>query len=389
MLWLYRFFCGYVLVAIKGNYSERLINTLVKKGISVWHIKKKKDEIIACIFARDFKRFPDYKGKSGVKIHILSKTGVPFIVNKYKHRPGLAVGVILFFAIIYFLSGSIWNIKVNGNNKVSEDSIISACRSIGIYEGVRAKGIDANAARVELLLRQRGLSWASINIEGSCATVNVREFEDPKKSDEQPCNLKSAVSGIVVSTKVTKVDVCVKPGDTELCGQLLVSGAVTHADGSTEFVKSEGEVIVEAARTFSQAVDLKQTKTVKTGKQKKRSVLNFFGFKIPLFLGGIKGGYEKTVRVNKVAVDGNYVPIYTTTACFAQTKEITNTLDKSQAIKQAKDIIEAQTKEIEGFIEISYSDNIIDAGDSVMLKRQYKYLQNAVIEEKLLIDTFN
>ena len=389
MLWLYRFFCGYVLIAIKGNYSERLINSLAKKGISVWHIKKKKGSIHACVFARDFNKIACLRGKSGVKIHIISKTGMPFIIKKYKHRPGIVVGIIAFFIIIYLLSGYVWNIKVEGNVKVDTQSILNACKEIGVAEGVSAKSINAQNARVELLLRQQGLSWASINVEGSCVTVNVREFENPEKNDEKPCNLKSTVSGVVVSTKVTSGDVCVKPGDTVVEGQLLVSGAVTHADGSTEFVKSEGEVIIETTRTFTQTVNFKQKENVRNGKVKTLNVLKFFGLQIPLYLGEIKGSYEKEISVNKISANENYVPIYIIKARFFQTENISYTIDKDKAVQKAQENIEKENLEISGFETVSYKEDITETENGIVLKRQYVCRENAVNEEILLIDTFN
>lgn len=389
MLWLYRFICGYVLIAIKGDYCERLINKLVKNRISVWHIKKKKGAIHACVFARDFKRLPQFKGRTAVKIHIISKTGMPFIIKKYKHRPGIAVGIIAFFVIIHLLSGYIWNIKVEGNDRINEQSILDSCRSIGIAEGVSAKSINPQNARVELLLKQQGLSWASVNIEGSCATVNVREFENPEKKDEKPCNLKSAVSGVVVSTKVTKGDVCVKPGDTVIEGQLLVSGAVTHADGSTEFVKSEGEVIIETTRTFVQTIDYEQTEIIKNGNVKTRCVLNMFGLQIPLYLGEIKGDYEKEISVNKISVNTNYAPIYIIKARFFQTEETRYKIDKDKAVQKAQKNIEKEILGISGFTAVSYKDDITDTDTGITLKRDYICRENAIKEDVLLIDTFN
>lgn len=389
MLWLYRFFCGYVLIAIKGNYSERLINSLAKKGISVWHIKKKKGVINACIFAHDFNKIVHLRGKSGVKIHIISKTGMPFIIKKYKHRPGIAVGIIAFFVIIHLLSGYVWNIKVEGNEKVDTQSIIEACKEIGVAEGVSTKSINPQNARVELLLKQQGLSWASINIEGSCVTVNVREFENPEKADEKPCNLKSTVSGVVVSTKVTSGDACVKPGDTVVEGQLLVSGAVTHADGSTEFVKSEGEVIIETRRTFAQTVNFKQREKVKSGKVKTLNVLNFFGLQIPLYLGEIKGSYEKEISVNKISVKENYVPIYIIKARFFQMEDINYTIDKDKAVQKAQLNIEKEILGINGFEAVSYKEDITETPKGIELKREYICRENAVKEDILLIDTFN
>ncbi len=389
MLWLYRFFCGYITIAIKGNYSERLINTLAKSGISVWHIKRKKNYIQASIFAHDFKRLASLKGKSGVKIHILSKTGLPFVINKYKHRPGLFAGAALFIVLIFVLSSYVWNIKVEGNKAVSEQTVIEACKRIGIKEGTKTKDVDPQNARVELLLEMKGLTWASINVEGSCVTVNVREYEEKQKDDDAPCNLKSAVSGVVISTKVTKGDVCVKPGDTVTKDQLLVSGAVAHADGTTQFVKSQGEIIVETTRTFVQKINFEQEQCIRNGKVKTLSVINFFGHKIPLFLGEIKGDYEKENKICKLSAGANYAPIYLEKANFYMIKTDRYRLSVEQAIEKAQKSIENEVLSIDGFSVVSHKDEILQNEDGIELKREYICRENAAKSEILLIDTFN
>lgn len=388
MLWFYRFICGYVLIALKGNYCERIINALAQKGVSVWHIRRKKGGVQLCIFARDFKRLPQFVGKSGVNIHIINKVGWPFVVKKYKRRPGIAVGCVLFFALIFLLSGYVWNIKVEGNDKVDSKTIIDACRQIGVYEGVKAKSINPQDARVELLIKVKGLSWASINIEGSCVTVNVREYENPDK-DKMPCNLISTASGVVVSTKVTQGDVCVKVGDTVTKGQLLVSGAVEHADGSTEFVKSEGEVVVETVRNFESKVDFLQSHTVRNGKVKTLRVLNFFGLKVPMFLGDVKGPFEKEVIESKFYVNKNYAPIYITKARFYITETDNYEFDEEQAKSKAQKSIEEQTLKLKGFKVLSYKDFFIRTEKGILLKREYLCQENATKPEILLIDTFN
>ena len=389
MLWLYRFFNGFVHIIISGNYSERLLNVCAGNGISVWNTRKRKDSLHAYIFARDFKRLLAFRGKSGVKIHIAGKTGFPFIVHKYKKRPGIAVGMILFFVLINFLSGFIWNISVTGNSEVSTESILAACEQLGIAEGAKKGCFKPQDARVELVLLTKGISWASINEEGTRVTINVRETVQPQSKDTVPCNLKSCADGIIISTAVTKGDVCVKPGDTVVAGQLLVSGAMELPDGSTGFVHSEGEIIAQTVRTLSSTVKYEQTKKVRSGKKLTRRVLNFFGCKIPLYLGGVKAGYDREVSVNKIITGDNYVPVYITTANFYETLNIKETYTRDEALRMAKKSIKHQISEYKNCELQSYEEAITENKEGITVLWRANCRENIITVDILMIDTFN
>ena len=54
MLWLYRFFNGYVKVKIEGDFPERLINKCVKSSIILWNIKYLKTKDILNYYYEKF-----------------------------------------------------------------------------------------------------------------------------------------------------------------------------------------------------------------------------------------------------------------------------------------------------------------------------------------------
>ena len=116
MLWLYRYIKGYLLIKISGANAYELINKSSFSKTPIFRCKFVKGDVVGYITVENFRFLR--KNKRGVKckIEILKKYGLPFIIARYKNRYGILLGVIIFFTILHFMSGFIWNIEVEGNS---------------------------------------------------------------------------------------------------------------------------------------------------------------------------------------------------------------------------------------------------------------------------------
>ena len=124
MLWLYKFIIGFLEVEFSGDITEVILNICAKHGISLWNIKRKDKKIRCFMTVSSFRALPDIARKSGIRVHILKKIGLPFIINRYKRRFGIPVGAAVFFSFLYFMSCFVWNLKVEGNKAVPENEIL-------------------------------------------------------------------------------------------------------------------------------------------------------------------------------------------------------------------------------------------------------------------------
>ena len=61
----------------------------------------------------------------------------PFILRKFRARSGLFAGAAVAAVLIYTLSLSVWNIQIEGNNRVETAEIQAVLKSLGMTEGVR------------------------------------------------------------------------------------------------------------------------------------------------------------------------------------------------------------------------------------------------------------
>ena len=390
ILFIYRFLCGYVYLRVNAENPAKLLNLCAAKGIGIWRVSVKNNLIYFKIGIASFEKLRIFKRKIPCKIHITKKVGLPFFISKNKKRYGMVCGLAIFIAIIYFMSGCVWNICINGNKNIKSEEILSSLNKIGIYEGAMLKNIDSEEKRNELLLIQKGLSWAAINIEGSKITVDVTETKEFAEQDYSASNLVSTEDGVIKKIEVKNGVTEIKVGDTVQKGQLLVSGIKEYDDGKVDFVKSKGNIYAEVEYNFESVQPLKVTEFVKTGEQTERKVLSFFNFKIPLFLGDVEPTYVVSQEKEKISTGDSYLPIKIYTKKFLKTKETTYILTNDQAQKRAlKKSEEKIAKLADGGRIISKQQKITVDNKNLIITTKIKCLKDIVFEEKLLLDTSN
>ena len=343
MLYLYRFFCGILEVEFFGIYPEKIINLCAKNRIAVWNVHYGNKKIRLFITVKDFKRLPKILKRSGLRLHILNKTGFPFFINRYKRRFGIFAGIVIFFAVLQFMSGFIWIIEVEGNKTVTDREILAICKDLGIKTGVKRNSIDTKNTPQDLLLKTDKLSWGSFNIEGCKLTVNVTEIVPKTEDNTVATNLKAAKDGIIEKIDVTSGNPVVKVGDIVKKGDLLVSG-ITETMRDTKFVHSIGTVTAKTEETITLFEPfIKKTETL-TGKTAKRRVLEIFGIKIPLYIGKEKGNFKTETDCKNLKLLSQNIPIKIYTKKFIFVKKENLTRDYNELCQQLRERLEKESK---------------------------------------------
>ena len=89
LVYIYRFFCGYVTIKIFGDFPERFINICAFNRIQLWNIRRKKDCIFAKVSVKDYFKIRSVKKNRSVHIKLINKKGVYFAIKPYFKRKGL------------------------------------------------------------------------------------------------------------------------------------------------------------------------------------------------------------------------------------------------------------------------------------------------------------
>ncbi|MDE5830773.1 MAG: sporulation protein YqfD [Clostridia bacterium] len=122
---------GYVNISVQGYYIERFINVCISKNIFLWNIKIEKSTYAhANVGIKDFKKLKEVARKTKCRTTLNSKHGIPFFMNRYRKRKIFGIFLALIVALMYTQSRFIWNIQIEGLERIPEEEIISELSSI-------------------------------------------------------------------------------------------------------------------------------------------------------------------------------------------------------------------------------------------------------------------
>lgn len=165
MKFLLQYLFGYMHVKIEGFFVERVINKSKMKKMPLWNIKREKSTIVyANIEIASFEEISKIAEENKCKIEILKKSGLPFIIDRYKKRKSiLIVSIVVFFAII-FISNFVWNIQIEGVTSIDKEELIKELNDSGLKIGVLKRNVDEEKIINKIRLERKDISWIGIEI---------------------------------------------------------------------------------------------------------------------------------------------------------------------------------------------------------------------------------
>lgn len=388
MLLFWRFLNGYLKISFCGDNSPLLLNAAVKNRVKIWDLKYKNNCITGNILIKDFLKLRKIKRGIKCSVKILEKKGLVFHTKKYVNRIGFFCGAALFFIILYILSNFVWIININGNKLLTDKEILNSCKEIGVFEGKNKGKINCKYDAQRLMLQQKNIAWCSLNIEGSILTVNLTEVKsNDKKEREAPSNIVASSSGIISKIDAKSGNVAVKIGDTVAKGDLLVSGIVNNMS-STLFVHSDATVTAQTVRTYSAQADYIQeiNSVIKT---KTHKTVDFFGVKMPLYLGSVKGECNYSKSVENCYCLNKRIPISIATEKY-------ELLSNKMVEYTYEQLYEILFQDIENQVKsdklISYKEtnrNAVSTEKGILLTVTYSCEENIALQNEILLDTQN
>ena len=373
---------GFLDIEITGKFNERMLNLFAINKINVWNISKTEEKIYVSIKVKDFKKVRKIRRKTGIKVSVVRRHGLPFVFAQYHLRYGFFIGIALYFTILYLLSLFVWQINVVGNYNVDTDSILKVCEELGLKKGAFKKNINSHNLRDKLLLNCDSLAWASINIEGATVTVNVSEIKN-SMSETSFCNIVSDYNGVIKNILVQKGTAAVKNGDAVQKGNLLISGVVEIA-GQSHFTNATGIVTAEVEEQISITVSKRGIAKNYLNNGYSKFALDFFGIKLPLYLGGELREHDLEKKIFPLYLFGKEMPVtlyrldvypfqtYLFDKCGSEITAETDIMFKNELAK--KGISDYKLINTENFVNDNENNTVFTV----------KYVKNIGFKEKLL-----
>ncbi len=278
--WL-RWLIGYAEVEIRGAYGERFLTLCMKEEIDLWAIRRVCPGIIrVCLFSFSLGKLEPLARKSGVTLDHCRRVGFPTVLKRYRLRPGLFLGGLLYLGLMLLLPCFVWSVEIPEANPVQAAQIRSILADEGVGVGTFAPSVDFRRLKYRLMLEDDDVSFVSVNMQGSRAVVAVHFAKPaPEISDKTPCNIVASRDGQIVSILVRNGIRCVQKGQTVQKGDLLVGGLVDTRLGYYA-VHSDAQIFARVTDMVSETVSLTQTVAERTGRVSVRRIWNLFGKEI-------------------------------------------------------------------------------------------------------------
>lgn len=281
ILWL----IGYCELSVSDGDRARLVNVAAATQTGYCERRGRRGEGRSFLVSlRLCGRFLRECERAGIEVREVSRRGAPIILLRALRRPGIVLGVLLFSTLMLIGEGLVWRVDVIGAESVGEQEVRELLEECGMGVGSRISRLDVDKIANRALSRSDALSWMSINIVGTVASVEIRESLPPPAPEGPVCsNVIAGENGVIVGFEEVRGNLAVSIGDAVAKGDLLIGG-VYGADGeATRFVRAQGKVFALCEREFDVSVPLVYSKKVYTGNTKVQKSLIFFKKEVNFF----------------------------------------------------------------------------------------------------------
>ena len=370
------FFGGYVIISLKGFYIERFINICIRRGIKVWQIKRpEKNRAVVCMKISGFRQIRSVARKTYTTLHIIKKCGLPILLYKYRKRYVLFAGTAVILIFMFVMSQFVWIIDVKCAENIPKETIIQAAKEAGVYEGARKSQLkDIQKIRDIILNRVNDIAWAWVYIEGSKATIEIREKILPPMivDKNMPCDVVAMRDGLIKKVTVKEGTTSFETGDAVLAGEVVISGTILNNDSANvRYVHALGTVEASTWHEKTKQYKLYNEIRTPTGNRKHKYTINLFSKKFNLYFKEDVPyeDYDKTESENEFKIGGNYLGIGIYGTHYSEVTVSHEAIPIESAVEYAKNDLEEQI-----------AQELIAGTKLVENKCTYKQIDNETIE---------
>lgn len=302
---------GMVKVKVEGFFIERFLNLCKSEKIVFKSLERKDNTYVTFeIMKSDFKKLKTIAKKTRCKVKIEKKTGVSFFVNRYKKRKVFAVAVSVIAFFIMGISNFIWEVEIEGLNKIAEDDFKNYINEKGIKVGCFKPYINIEQIENEIKIQRNDVAWIGIEFYGTKAKVSIKEsIEIPEIiNKDEVADIVSNYDAVVEKIVVRNGTARIEEGSSVKKGDLLVEGIIEGKYKEDRFVYADADIIGKILYTSEKFDTYFQKVKVKTGRVESKNSINIKNFKINFNKRVSKFEKYDTIRTNnKIRLFSNFL----------------------------------------------------------------------------------
>ncbi len=386
----FNWFFGYVVFTFSGGFTDGFINRCYHEKINIKDISAENGVLTARCSIGAYKRLHKIAFRSGGKVKLVKKRGLPFLLHPLKGRWGVFCGMLFFVLFVSFMGGFIWNITVIGNQTLETSKIVDYLAQNGFKTGVRWSETDKENLEFAVMADFDRVAWISINRIGCLAQVEIRETT-PKPEIENNnliTNVTAKKDGVIVKVTALGGWPAVQAGDAVTTGDLLISGVYEPEEYSqpqkNHFARAHGSVIAKTNSRITVNIPREQSEKICTS-EKQYKTLYFFGLEIPLSIKKEEGNTVCEYQKKYLVFHDFRLPIGIYTEIrrsYTDTKRSISDDELRAAAK--KELLEREKEELAGceIIGKTEKEEITDGG--IVYTAEYSLLEDIGAEQEII-----
>lgn len=264
---------GNIRIEIRGAAVERFLNLCAQNGVEFWKLKRiEEDTVRATVRIEGFRKLHLFAGKTMCHVHILRRSGVPFLLERLRPRVALWLGMLICLAGVWVSGKFLWEIRIEGCEAHQQAEVLRLAEASGLHTGMLGSKVDTDEVKRYILSHSEKYAFVSVNIKGTRAEITAypRAAQPAMIPQDQPCDIIADKAGIIDSAIVRSGVKIKKIGETVLEGDPLVSGLVMNENGEWFMVHSQADITLRTWRKIQTAMPATVMVKTETGRSKTR-----------------------------------------------------------------------------------------------------------------------
>ena len=388
------FIIGYTVISVAVEDTVRLINAFSARRIVYHDMGEHGGRRYFRLSALTYFKVTVICDRLCIEIKTEKKRGTPFLLGGLFRRWGLLVGGAVAVLCIVLSESVIWDVRITGNERVSDEVIISTLEECGVGVGTPLSRIDVDSVENRFLIASDDISWITVNIIGTLAEVEVREVQRAEVEPDYVCsNLVASENGRIVELQEVRGDVCVQIGEDVSKGQLLVSGVYGSETSPVRFVRSRGKVFAACEREHFIEIPLEYEKKVYTGEKKIKKSIIFFKKEVKFF-GNSGNSYASCDTIEVVKYFDFFglgkLPVGIRTVTYEEYTLQTAVMTEDEAREEALRVLwqrALETTPDAQLLDKSLSEEITDR--AYVIRANITTLENIAVEQEVKVEIVN
>lgn len=254
---------GYVRIRVTGYSPERFLNACRYKNIYIWDLKRVCGSYEMNLTIDGFRRLKEIVRKTGTKVCIIRRSGLPFLLHRYRKRHILLSGFLICAGLILFMTRFIWGIDISGNLSYTDDTLKRFLSSENVKGGMKKSDVNCRKIVQDLRKKYDRIIWVSASVDGCRLVIRIKENEDDfTDSSKISSDNNEEGKDIIADTDCTIVDIITRTGTPMVQrgtkvkkGAILVSGQIPICNDEKEITgyrlkNADADITGEKAITY-------------------------------------------------------------------------------------------------------------------------------------------